>query len=121
MQRETAPEKPRIWQPIDSQVTLWRGCDSGGVLPRHAHEEFQVVLNLSHPYEFNYRRRNSVVPPGHLAVLQTGEPHSSCSADRLGQTLRLMFFNEMSRNSPSLLSVCMDSDQQINREATLFS
>ncbi len=93
MHRETAQKKPKIWQAINSQVTLWRGCDSGGVLPRHAHEEFQIVLSLSDIYEFNYRRSKSVVPPAHLAVIQTGEPHSSCSADRTGQTLRLMFFN----------------------------
>ncbi len=86
-------EKPKIWQPIPLQVTLWRGCDSGGVLPRHAHEEFQIVLSGSIPYEFSYRRSNTVLPPRHLGVIQSGEPHASRSEDSTGHTLRLMFFS----------------------------
>lgn len=86
-------EKPKIWQPIPSLVTLWQGCDSGGVLPRHAHEEFQIVLSGSVPYEFSYRRSNTIVPPRHLGVIQSGEPHASRSEDSTGQTLRLMFFS----------------------------
>ena len=86
-------EKPKIWQPIPSQVTLWQGCDSGGVLPRHAHEEFQIVLSRSVPYEFSYRRSNTILPPRHLGVIQSGEPHASRSEDFTGQTLRLMFFS----------------------------
>lgn len=91
MPKKETHEKPRIWQPTNFKVTLWRGCDSGGVLPRHAHEEFQLVLSLEAPYKYNYQRSNSVVPPGHLAVIQTGEPHSFCSNDHTGQALRLMF------------------------------
>lgn len=86
-------EKLKIWQPIPSQVTLWQGCDSGGVLPRHAHEEFQIVLSKSVPYEFSYRRSTTTLPPRHLGVLQSGEPHASRSEDSTGQTLRLMFFS----------------------------
>ncbi len=92
MQKQKIHEKPKIWQPTNYNVTLWRGCNSGGVLPRHCHEEFQLVLSLSEAYEFNYRRSNSIVPPGHLAVIQSGEPHSSWSNDHTGQALRLMFF-----------------------------
>jgi AraC-like DNA-binding protein len=86
-------KEPKIWQPIPSQVTLWRGCDSGGVLPRHAHEEFQIVLSESVPYEFSYRRSTAILPPRHLGVIQSGEPHASRSDDFTGQTLRLMFFS----------------------------
>jgi AraC-like DNA-binding protein len=86
-------ETPKIWQPIASQVTLWQGCDSGGVLPRHAHEEFQIVLSKSVPYEFSYRRSKTILPPRHLGVIQSGEPHASRSDDSTGQTLRLMFFS----------------------------
>lgn len=86
-------KKPKIWQPIPLQVTLWQGCDSGGVLPRHAHEEFQIVLSDSVPYEFNYRRNRTILPPRHLGVIQSGEPHESRSEDSTGQTLRLMFFS----------------------------
>ena len=86
-------EKTKIWQPIPLQVTLWRGCDSGGVLPRHAHEEFQIVLSSSIPYEFSYRRSTTVLPPRHLGVIQSGEPHASRSGDSTGHTLRLMFFS----------------------------
>jgi len=50
-----------------------------------------VVLSLEAPYEDNYQRSNSVVPPGHLAVIQTGEPHSFWSNDHTGRALRLMF------------------------------
>ena len=85
-------DKPRIWQPIPSRVTLWRGCDSGGVLPRHAHEEFQIVLSEM-PYTFSYRRSNTILPPRHLGVIQSGEPHASRSDDSTGRTLRLMFFS----------------------------
>jgi AraC-like DNA-binding protein len=85
-------KEPKIWQPIPSKVTLWRGCDSGGVLPRHAHEEFQIVLSESVPYEFSYRRSSTILPPRHLGVIQSGEPHASRSEDFTGQTLRLMFF-----------------------------
>jgi AraC-like DNA-binding protein len=84
---------PKIWQPIPSLVTLWQGCDSGGTLPRHAHEEFQIVLSGSVPYEFSYRRSNVILPPRHLGVIQSGEPHASWSEDATGQTLRLMFFS----------------------------
>jgi AraC-like DNA-binding protein len=90
---EVDSKKPKIWQPIPSQVTLWRGCDSGGVLPRHAHEEFQIVLSESVPYEFSYRRSSTILPPRHLGVIQSGEPHASRSDDFAGQTLRLMFFS----------------------------
>jgi AraC-like DNA-binding protein len=85
-------DKPRIWQPIASQVTLWQGCDSGGVLPRHAHEEFQIVLSGSISYYFSYQRSNTILPPRHLGIIQSGEPHASHSEDSTGQTLRLMFF-----------------------------
>ncbi len=91
MPKQETHEKPRIWQPTNFEITLWRGCDSGGALPRHAHEEFQLVLSLEAPYEYNYQRSNSVVPPGHLAVIQTGEPHSFSSNDHTGRALRLMF------------------------------
>lgn len=84
-------ELPKIWQPIPSQVTLWRGCDSGGVLPRHAHEEFQIVLSLAVAYKFDYRRNSHILPPGCLGIIQTGEPHASQSEDATGETLRLMF------------------------------
>ena len=84
--------KPKIWQPIPLQVTLWRGCDSGGVLPRHSHEEFQLVLSETVPYEFSYRCSNTILSPRHLGVIQSGEPHASYSEDSTGQTLRLMFF-----------------------------
>jgi AraC-like DNA-binding protein len=86
-------EELKIWQPIPSQVTLWQGCDSGGVLPRHAHEEFQIVLSKLVPYEFSYRHSTTTLPPRHLGVLQSGEPHASRSEDATGQTLRLMFFS----------------------------
>jgi AraC-like DNA-binding protein len=86
-------DKPKIWQPIPRLVTLWQGCDSGGVLPRHAHEEFQIVLSGSIPYEFNYQRSNTILPPCHLGVIQSGEPHASHSEDSTGQALRLMFFS----------------------------
>jgi AraC-like DNA-binding protein len=86
-------KEPKIWQPIPSQVTLWRGCDSGGVLPRHAHEEFQIVLSESVPYEFSYRHSTAILPPRHLGVIQSGEPHASRSDDFTGQTLRLMFLS----------------------------
>ena len=90
---EIHSKKPKIWQPIPSQVTLWQGCDSGGILPRHAHEEFQIVLSSSvSSYEFSYRRSNTILPPHHLGVIQSGEPHASRSEDFTGQTLRLMFF-----------------------------
>jgi AraC-like DNA-binding protein len=92
MHKQETQEKPKIWQPTDYNVTLWRGCNSGGVLPRHSHEEFQLVLSLADAYEYNYQRRNLIVPPGHLAVIQSGEPHSSWSDDLTGQALRLMFF-----------------------------
>ncbi|MBD1869036.1 helix-turn-helix transcriptional regulator [Cyanobacteria bacterium FACHB-471] len=85
-------EKPKIWQPIPLQVTLWRGCDSGGVLPRHAHEEFQIVLS-DVPCEFSYRCSNTVLSPRHLGLIQSGEPHASRSDDSTGHTLRLMFFS----------------------------
>jgi len=49
------------------------------------------VLSLEAPYKYNYQRSNSVVPPGHLAVIQTGEPHSFWSNDHTGRALRLMF------------------------------
>jgi AraC-like DNA-binding protein len=75
------------------QVTLWQGCDSGGVLPRHAHEEFQIVFSGSIPYEFSYRRNNTILPPRQLGLIQSGEPHASHSADSTGQALRLMFFS----------------------------
>jgi AraC-like DNA-binding protein len=91
--RETHLAKPKIWQPIPLQVTLWRGCDSGGVLPRHAHEEFQIVMSETVPYEFSYRHSNTVLPPRHLGVIQSSEPHASRSEDFTGQTLRLMFFS----------------------------
>jgi AraC-like DNA-binding protein len=84
---------PRIWQPIPQQVTLWQGCDSGGVLPRHAHEEFQLVFSDSVTYEFSYRRSNIVLPPQQLGLIQSGEPHASQSDDSTGQALRLMFFS----------------------------
>lgn len=86
-------DKPRIWQPIPTLVTLWQGCDSGGVLPRHAHEEFQIVLSETVPYTFSYRRSNTILPPRHLGVIQSGEPHASHSDDSTGATLRLMFFS----------------------------
>ncbi len=86
-------EKPRIWQPIPLHVTLWQGCDSGGVLPRHAHEEFQLVFSGSVAYEFSYRRSNTMLPPQQLGLIQSGEPHASRSDDSTGQTLRLMFFS----------------------------
>lgn len=89
----TRLDQPRVWQPIQSLVTLWRGCNSGGVLPRHAHEEFQIVLSGTVPYEFSYRRCNTILSPNHLGVIQSGEPHASCSEDATGHTLRLMFFS----------------------------
>lgn len=86
------PSKPRIWQPLGSSLTLWRGCDSGGVLPRHAHEEFQLVLSGTVPYQFQYRSGSAILAPMQLGVIQSGEPHASQSQDLTGQTLRLMFF-----------------------------
>jgi AraC-like DNA-binding protein len=91
--RKAHLKSPRIWQPIPSQVTLWQGCDSGGVLPRHAHEEFQLVFSGSVAYEFSYRRSNTVLPPQQLGLIQSGEPHASQSEDATGQALRLMFFS----------------------------
>jgi AraC-like DNA-binding protein len=91
--RKAHLKSPRIWQPIPSQVTLWQGCDSGGVLPRHAHEEFQLVFSSSVAYEFSYRRSNIVLPPQQLGLIQSGEPHASRSDDSTGQALQLMFFS----------------------------
>lgn len=36
-----------------------------------AHEQFQLVLSLLAPYEFNYQRSNIIVSPSHLAVIQS--------------------------------------------------
>lgn len=91
--KKVQSEKPKIWQPIPSLVTLWQGCDSGGVLPRHIHEEFQIVLSDSVPYEFSYRRSNTILPPRCLGAIQSGESHASRSEDSTGETLRLMFFS----------------------------
>lgn len=103
-------EKPKIWQPIPSLVTLWRGCDSGGVLPRHAHEEFQIVLSKTVAYEFTYRRSSTILTPGHLGVIQSGEPHASKSDDSTGRTLRLMFFSpEILLSTAEMLSDCSES------------
>lgn len=66
MQKGTKRKKPQIWQPINSQLTLWRECGFGGVLPWHPHEEFQIVLNLSVLYKYNYRRSSTVVFPDTL-------------------------------------------------------
>jgi AraC-like DNA-binding protein len=93
MSKKIIADKPRIWKPIESQVILWRGCDSGGVLPRHAHEEFQLVFSQTIPYQFSYRRNNTILPPRHIGVIQSGEPHASQSQDSTGHTLRLMFFS----------------------------
>jgi AraC-like DNA-binding protein len=69
------------------------------VLPRHAHEEFQIVLSETVAYEFGYRHSNTLLKPRHLGVIQSGEPHASRSEDSTGEALRLMFF------SPDILSV----------------
>jgi hypothetical protein len=102
--RKVHSKSPRIWQPIPSQVTLWQGCDSGGVLPRHAHEEFQIVFSGSVAYEFSYKRSNTVLPPQQLGLIQSGETHASQSEDATGQALRLMFFSpEILMNTAAML------------------
>lgn len=45
-------------------------------LPGHAHEEYQLNLNLTVPGGVRYRGAYHVVPPGGLGVLMPGETHT---------------------------------------------
>lgn len=131
--RRTHLKSPRIWQPIPLQVTLWQGCDSGGVLPCHAHEEFQLVFSSSVAHEFRYRRSNTVLPPRQLGLIQSGEPHASRAEDSTQEALRLMFFSPeilmstavmLEQSEPPVLPNLVVSDtvtvqQFLNLHATL--
>ena len=56
---------------------LRQGDGGGKSLPRHFHEEYQIILSEHRLIQYHYRGgfRNS--PPGALFVVHRGEPHSA--------------------------------------------
>ncbi len=61
-------------------------------LPRHAHAEYQLNLNLDQPCGISYRGGYHAVPPNQLTVVMPGEPHEPrdpVALDRPSQHLTL--------------------------------
>jgi AraC-like DNA-binding protein len=51
------------------------------VLPRHAHEEYQLNLNLDEPGGVHYRGAYHTVPANRLAIVMPGEAHTPRDPD----------------------------------------
>jgi AraC-like DNA-binding protein len=51
------------------------------VLPSHAHQEYQLNLNLEVPGGVHYRGAYHVVPPGTLSIIMPGEAHTPRDPD----------------------------------------
>ena len=50
-------------------------------LPRHAHDEYHVCLNLGTPGSYHYRGARYVIPPGSLSVIMPDEVHLARDLD----------------------------------------
>lgn len=73
-------------------------------VPRHAHEEYQLGLNLTHPGAYRYRGAKHPIPVGSLSVLHPGEAHATNSSffKETNSRYRMLFV------SPALFSRAAD-------------
>lgn len=81
-----------VLRPPDfSQIELQRGFYVNRPVPRHWHEEYQLVFVESGAGDITYRGQNFLVPPASLYVVHPGEIHSNRAFENEGISFRTIF------------------------------